>query len=121
MTNEKRPKPKIKRRPPGLVITPPSPRPVGDDHPARLLFREAIESAKEPAIEVATADSDAVEILDTPAHIEEPEPTSLPQSQAEPLQIFKELRETTVVEQPAGVVVAEEAPHQEEMVVFKRW
>ena len=60
MTNEKRPKPNIKRRPPGLVIAPPAPRPVGEDHPARLLFREAIESAKEPASEPSAVEVSVV-------------------------------------------------------------
>ena len=46
MAREKRAKTKIKRRSAGLVITPPAPRPVASDHPARLLFKDAIESAK---------------------------------------------------------------------------
>lgn len=101
MTSDKRPKPKIKRRPPGLVITPPTPRPVGEDHPARLLFREAIESAKEPTPEPAAAE--------TPEPAQpHAAPTSLPQAQAEPLQIFKELHEAaTVTEGTAEAVAAE--------------
>lgn len=112
MTNDKRPKPKIKRRPPGLVITPPTPRPVGEDHPARLLFREAIESTKAPAAEVSGAD---VAVSDEPpAQAEETSSAPLPQTQAEPLQIFKELREAAVTEElPAATVeapAAAEAP-----------
>jgi hypothetical protein len=96
MTNEKRPKPKIKRRPPGLVITPPAPRPVGEDHPARLLFREAIESAKGPAVQERMT-ADAAEAAEG-APPEEAVPASLPQAQAEPLQIFKDLREVAAEE-----------------------
>src|SRR6201995_5188506 len=105
MTNEKRPKPKIKRRPPGLVITPPVPRPVGEDHPARLLFREAIESSKETAVEPA----DAREAIGTTEHAEEAAPSSLPQAQAEPLQIFKELREAAVTPDESAPATAREA------------
>lgn len=101
MTNEKRPKPKIKRRPPGLVITPPTPRPVGEDHPARLLFREAIESAKEPTPEPAAAEMPE----SAQPHAA---PTSLLQAQAEPLQIFKELREAATVAEGAAEPVAME-------------
>lgn len=111
MTNEKRPKPKIKRRPPGLVITPPAPRPVGEDHPARLLFREAIESAKEPAAPVAP------EVAEAPVQGVEAVTTPLPQAQAEPLQIFKELREAAAVaEEPANDVIKGLPPAQENVV-----
>src|ERR1051325_3506344 len=100
MTNEKRPKPKIKRRPPGLVITPPVPRPVGEDHPARLLFREAIESSKETATERVV--EDVPETVGTSEPAEEPPPPPLPQAQAEPLQIFKEFREAAAApDEPA--------------------
>src|SRR5438105_14404665 len=98
MTDEKRPKPKIKRRPPGLVIPPPAPRPVGDDHPARLLFREAIEAE-------AAVSPDAAGAAEHTAQVEEVAPTSLPQPQPEPLQIFKELREAAAVEESADAVV----------------
>src|SRR5947209_2085456 len=107
MTNEKRPKPKIKRRPPGLVITPPAPRPVGDDHPARLLFREAIESAKEIPAGEATAPN-VTEAVGSAPQADEAVPTSLPQQQAEPLQIFKELREAASAEEETGASVEEE-------------
>jgi hypothetical protein len=114
MTNEKRPKPKIKRRPPGLVITPPAPRPVGEDHPARLLFREAIEFAKEPAAETPEPEAEAVVPL---AKAGETVATPLPQVQVEPLQIFKELREaSTVAEEPADAVVEEVPPVPEEII-----
>jgi hypothetical protein len=106
MTNEKRPKPKIKRRPPGLVITPPTPRPVGEDHPARLLFREAIESTKAPVAEVSGTDVAASDELSAPAEVTFSAP--LPQTQVEPLQIFKELREAAVTEEPTAT--AEETP-----------
>jgi len=105
MTNEKGPKPKIKRRPPGLVITPPAPRPVGEDHPARLLFREAIESAKEPTTGPAATE---------PA---EPLTASLPQAQAEPLQIFKELREAATASEGTADAAAEEPPPAPENTV----
>ena len=109
MAREKRAKAKIKRRPPGLVITPPSPRPVEADHPARLLFREAIESAKaapEPEISKAETTAEAAQIeLPTPvpeisAAIEAP--------QVEPLNIFKELKSKAAANekppaQPAAV------------------
>jgi|ERR1051326_974241 hypothetical protein len=111
MTNEKRPKSKIKRRPPGLVITPPAPRPVGEDHPARLLFREAIESARESAAheQVSTEVSEAVES----APPEEAILLSPSQTQAEPLQIFKELREAAA-EEPAASASEESAPVPDE-------
>jgi hypothetical protein len=114
MTDEKRPKPKIKRRPPGLVITPPVPRPVGEDHPARLLFREAIESAREPALEVIV--TDPATVVEPTAQIEAALPSFLPQAQVQPLQIFKELREAVAVEEPAGAVVETEAAQREEIV-----
>ena len=100
MTNEKRPKPKIKRRPPGLVITPPVPRPVGEDHPARLLFREAIESTRPPAAE--ELDDNIAAAVEPTAQAEKSTSASLPQAQAEPLQIFKELREAAVVDELTG-------------------
>ena len=121
MTNEKRPKPKIKRRPPGLVITPPSPRPVGEDHPARLLFREAIESAKEPAAQSEAPE--APEAVESQVQADETAPTSLPQAQTEPLQIFKELREASVVaeepletEKDAPLVAEAAAPPEVEEI-----
>ncbi|MDQ3803885.1 MAG: helix-turn-helix domain-containing protein [Acidobacteriota bacterium] len=114
MTNEKRPKPKIKRRPPGLVITPPTPRPVGEDHPARLLFREAIESAK-PATAADEA-ADAAVAAEPVTPVEEAAPASLPQAQPEALQIFKELREAAAGEESAGTAVEEdESPRREEI------
>lgn len=114
MTDGKRPKPKIKRRPPGLVITPPAPRPVGDDHPARLLFREAIESAKEPEAEPPAA-QDAAGAIESEVQVGEAAPASPPQVQAESLQIFKELREATAVEEPAGAVAEEAAASREDV------
>jgi len=112
MTNEKMPKPKIKRRPPGLVITPPVPRPVGEDHPARLLFREAIESSKETAVEPATVD--VREGVGTSEHEDEAAPASLPQVQAEPLHIFKELREAAAApDEPAPAAAREAGPAPE--------
>lgn len=114
MTDNKRPKPKIKRRPPGLVITPPTPRPVGEDHPARLLFREAIESSKETAAEPAAVDVPVA--VGTSEHVEEAAPAPLPQAQAEPLQIFKELREAVVPpDEPALAAAQEAVPAPEEV------
>ena len=119
MTNEKRPKPKIKRRPPGLVITPPVPRPVGDDHPARLLFRAAIESAREPAVPAAPTEAQENVERHTTPDVEAPGLATVPQTQAEPLQIFKELREAaTTVEAPVGFEVEETAVPAEESQPF---
>lgn len=115
MTDNKRLKPRIKRRPPGLVITPPVPRPVGEDHPARLLFREAIESSKETAVE--PADADMREGVGPSAHAKEVANASLPQAQAEPLQIFKELREAAAApDGPTPAAAREAAPAQEVVV-----
>jgi hypothetical protein len=44
MTVAKPNKPKIQKRTPGLVITPPAPRPASDDNPSAQLFREAREA-----------------------------------------------------------------------------
>jgi DNA-binding MarR family transcriptional regulator len=108
MSNDKRPKPKIKRRPPGLVITPPAPRPVGEDHPARLLFREAIESSKETAAELGAAD--VREVVEPSALEDEAAPAPLSQTQAESLQIFRELREAAAApDEMAGAAVRETA------------
>jgi DNA-binding MarR family transcriptional regulator len=119
MTNEKRQKPKIKRRPPGLVITPPTPRPVGADHPARLLFRAAIESSKELAAEPEA--SDEREVVEPSSQSDEAAAVPPPQAQAEPLQIFKELREATSAPDEPGdaavrevAAVAEVIPHRAE-------
>lgn len=113
MTDNKRPKPKIKRRPPGLVITPPAPRPVGEDHPARLLFREAIESAKE-SVDGPTA-ADVPEAAEPTAQAAEATP--LPQTQVEPLQIFKELREAAGAVVEAADASVEEPPLDRENIV----
>jgi hypothetical protein len=92
MVREKRAKTKIKRRSAGLVITPPVPRPVASDHPARLLFKDAIASAK------ATSELDLAENEPAPPIIENPESTGVAASlveakpTSEPLQIFKELK-----------------------------
>jgi DNA-binding MarR family transcriptional regulator len=119
MTNEKRQKPKIKRRPPGLVITPPTPRPVGEDHPARLLFRAAIESSKELAVEPEA--SNVLEVVELSSQSDEAAAVSPPQAQAEPLQIFKELREATSAPDEPGdgavrkaATIAEVIPHRAE-------
>lgn len=115
MTSEKRPKPKIKRRPPGLVIAPPAPRPVGEDHPARLLFREAIESAKEPAAEPAP--TQVSEVAESLVRADEVASAPLPSAQIEPLQIFKELREaTTIVEEALSAATVEVSPALEETI-----
>lgn len=95
MAREKRTKPKIKRRSAGLVITPPAPRPVAADHPARLLFRDAIEStkttAKEPTKDVSANLPESVSktVLNDSVKVGESE-----RSEAEPLLIFKELKGT---------------------------
>lgn len=46
MKVSKKEKVNIARRRPGLVITPPKPKPIEANHPARLLLRDAIEVAK---------------------------------------------------------------------------
>jgi hypothetical protein len=95
MVREKRAKTKIKRRSAGLVITPPVPRPVASDHPARLLFKDAIASAK------ATTELDLAENDSAPPISKNPESTGVTASLveakpvAEPLQIFKELKGQT--------------------------
>jgi hypothetical protein len=91
MAREKQAKTKIKRRSAGLVITPPAPRPVASDHPARLLFKDAIESAKafietdltENSPDAAISNQESTEAV---APVLEVKPAS------EPLQIFKELK-----------------------------
>lgn len=100
MAREKRVKTKIKRRSAGLVITPPAPRPVASDHPARLLFKDAIASAKASTdaglVEKESA-SEIVKSLDSASvapTVVEVKPT-IETSRAEPLQIFKELKGQT--------------------------
>src|SRR5215213_1655325 len=96
MVREKRAKTKIKRRSPGLVITPPVPRPVESDHPARLLFKDAIESAKaSPETDLADNQSASAAEATEPVAVATPAPKTTPAvetSRAEPLQIFKELK-----------------------------
>ena len=101
MTREKREKTKIKRRSAGLVITPPAPRPIEADHPARLLFREAIASAKNLA-DIVDA-TGALSSVEAEANIADgarssegalqkaPVPVITAQPSA-PLQIFGEIR-----------------------------
>jgi hypothetical protein len=92
MTREKRAKTKIKRRSAGLVITPPAPRPVASDHPARLLFKDAIESAK-ASTEVGLTGKEAGAVSKSVAPKEVPAPPVAEEKPAaEPLQIFKELK-----------------------------
>jgi hypothetical protein len=65
-----KPKEKITRRKPGLVIKPPPIRPVGDDHPARLIFKEAL--AAERAAESNQSGGEARPAPDTkPVHLQE--------------------------------------------------
>lgn len=95
MVREKRDKAKIKRRSPGLVITPPAPRPVDADHPARLLFREAIESAKASTEVTLVENNKTAEEASPPVEIIlTPPSTSLTSTDhSAPLQIFKELKD----------------------------
>jgi DNA-binding MarR family transcriptional regulator len=95
MAREKRAKTKIKRRSAGLVITPPMPRPVASDHPARLLFKDAIASAKAASDLNLAENKLAAELRDNSeseavmvAEVKRA-PVAPP---AEPLQIFKELK-----------------------------
>ncbi len=102
MTRPKREKTKIKRRSAGLVITPPAPRPVEADHPARLLFREAIASAKKlddvakatkvlPPVEGkavvldGAGDSESAFSRNVPISVIVPQPSA-------PLQLFGEIK-----------------------------
>lgn len=121
MAREKRAKTKIKRRSPGLVITPPAPRPVASDHPARLLFKDAIESAK------ASSETDLAENKSaSEAETAEPvvaaatapkTPSVAVASRVEPLQIFKELKsqpDTTRQETPQQPASKVETEHRRE-------
>jgi hypothetical protein len=103
MVRDKQAKAKIKRRSAGLVITPPTPRPVASDHPARLLFKDAIASAK------ASTEADLAEKELAREVIESPEPVDVAAAvtavrpvietpRAEPLRIFKELKSQTGVQ-----------------------
>jgi hypothetical protein len=95
MVSEKRAKTKIKRRSAGLVITPPTPRPVASDHPARLLFKDAIASAKASSDLHLSENESRAEIRNKPeseaAIVGEVTPAS-ETARVEPLQIFKELK-----------------------------
>jgi hypothetical protein len=109
MVREKRAKTKIKRRSPGLVITPPVPRPVESDHPARLLFKDAIESAKaSPETDLIENQSALAAEATEPVTVATPAPKTTPAvetARAEPLQIFKELKS-----QPEALRLDEQAP-----------
>jgi hypothetical protein len=100
MARDKQAKTKIKRRSAGLVITPPAPRPVASDHPARLLFKDAIASAKASTDADLGEEEAASEIIGNPetasvaATVAEVKPT-IENPRAEPLQIFKELKSQT--------------------------
>lgn len=101
MAREKRAKTKIKRRSAGLVITPPVPRPVASDHPARLLFKDAIESAKASSDHSLTKNEAQAQSRDRDgsASVAETEVKSTPEvTRAEPLQIFKELKDQKEVQ-----------------------
>jgi hypothetical protein len=120
MVREKRAKTKIKRRSAGLVITPPVPRPVASDHPARLLFKDAIASAK------ATSELDLAENETTLPISENVVSTGVTSSlveakpAVEPLQIFKELKGQTEApreERPTARVEA--ARPRERSVAFE--
>jgi hypothetical protein len=102
MARDKRTKTKIKRRSPGLVITPPVPRPVASDHPARLLFKDAIESAK-ASPETDLTENQPVPLIEVEQGTRLSEEVSAPVSalktasdreadRAAPLQIFQELK-----------------------------
>ena len=104
MVRDKQAKAKIKRRSAGLVITPPAPRPVASDHPARLLFKDAIASAK------ASTDAELVEREPASKITESPEPVSVTTAvtevqsavetpRPEPLKIFKELKSQAEVQE----------------------
>jgi DNA-binding MarR family transcriptional regulator len=98
------------------VIAPPSPRPVGDDHPARLLFREAIESAKEATAERAA--TEVLQVVEPSVQADKAAPAAPPPSaQVEPLQIFKELRGAAALAEETRDTVVEEAPPVPEVIV----
>jgi DNA-binding MarR family transcriptional regulator len=95
MAGAKRVKTKIKRRSAGLVIAPPAPRPVNSDHPAKLLFRDAIESAKQSTEQnLAHREPDAG-IKDSLESAGATTIASEAKLAPEPLQIFKELKDQT--------------------------
>ena len=115
MARDKRTKTKIKRRSPGLVITPPVPRPVASDHPARLLFKDAIESAKSSP-ETDLTEKQSSSLIEVEEGIRVPEEVSAPVSalktasdreadRVAPLQIFQELKST-----PEALLRADTAP-----------
>lgn len=103
MARDKQAKAKIKRRSAGLVITPPTPRPVASDHPARLLFKDAIASAKASTEADLVEKESASEIIESPeservaATVAEVQP-AIETPRAEPLKIFKELKSQTEVQ-----------------------
>lgn len=99
MTDKKR-KIKINRRPAGLVITPPRPRPIEDNHPARLLFREAIENEKASlAPPVATSTSE-ISLLNVESEVEASITDSDAATFQEPtLRIFKDLGVASTLEE----------------------
>jgi hypothetical protein len=80
---------------------------VGEDHPARLLFREAIESSKETAAEPVAAD--VREVVEPSALADEAAPVPLSQTQAESLQIFRELREAAAPDEMTDAATRETA------------
>ena len=112
MAGDRRVKTKIKRRSAGLVITPPQPRRVEADHPAKLLFREAIESAK-------VAPGGAVKEGELVGEITSDSPISLTTAaeantiieKSNPLQIFKELKGRTSAKERAPTPVVDEQSH----------
>jgi hypothetical protein len=96
MTIGKKEKIRVKRRPAGLVITPPKPRPVDQDHPARLLLRDAIESAKasiEDPLQPANTNQDSV--TTNGLDVEFSATPIAPIHSEEPLRIFQDLRGAT--------------------------
>ena len=96
MTIGKKEKIRAKRRAAGLVITPPKPRPVEENHPARVMLRDAIESARARSEGLSLAGDSQQDLIETDSLGEGPSvapvATIYP---VEPLRIFQDLRDVT--------------------------
>jgi hypothetical protein len=90
MSQPKREKVKIKRRAAGLVITPPSPRPVKADDPSRMLFKDAIASAKSSSIEENRTNTKVKSI----GSLEKETAPLAVVKEIETLQVFREIKES---------------------------
>lgn len=126
MAGEKRLKTKIKRRSAGLVITPPQPRRVEADHPAKLLFKEAIESARSIAEGEAKDEGLVEEMPPPPLMASAAEEVDATTENHNPLRIFKELKGGTVAKERGPVPAVQEQslsiqPNDSFEDHFKQW